>query len=685
MSERFDGSAVGAAGNSSLTSTYQIMGELGSGGGGIVYKAWHTRLRIPVVIKELHQGTGMNVNAQRNEVEALKGMKNPYLPQVFDFIVEDGKAYTVIEYIEGESLDKLLARGRRFTQKQIFLWYKQLLSALQALHNEGICHRDIKPANIMLTPKGNVCLIDFNASLVSGNDIRLVSRSLGYASPEQFEIYERYRAAAGKNTSVNAAGIDWSRSDIYSLGATIYHLLCGRPPAARASERIPLERMGSWWDGLVYVVERSMRIVPADRFPSVDILSQILMNIQKYDKRRIAADRKIYLASALFLVFFVIFAALTFWGYRVLDFESDESYSNLVERIARSDDPGDLYMKALEISDSRLDAHYAVAKRYWEIGSFDLCASHISKQMDRLSRFKSHKVGYLYYYLADCYFHMGEYEQAAEYFAHAVERVNDDATMYRDYAVTCMRTQESDPDLIRDLTERAEELGMEQDSRWYLDAEKKAFEGDATSASQMFYMVISYSLDRSLLVKAYLGRADLAARGERKNIDKATDLLKQGIARLTFDYKGDLYGDGRTALMWERLVDLHISERQYAQAAKIMGEMKSYYEKSGSEDFSRMAKKLAMVYQKSGDYEGAQRVLSELFMKDDENYRIPLLQAFYEEERQSSQPERMRDYSEFERYYRLTEKLYTKHRLEGDFAEDPAVKRLRELAETLLK
>ena len=168
-----------------LNSIYKIEGELGSGGGGVVYKAWHTHLQKYVVIKELKRGTKDNVETQRNEVEALKNVKSIYLPQVLDFFVENDRVYTVMEFIDGTSLDKLLAKNYRFTQQQVVKWYAQLAAALEVIHKQNIAHRDIKPANIMLLPDGNVCLIDFNAALVGESDVRLISRSLGYASPEQ--------------------------------------------------------------------------------------------------------------------------------------------------------------------------------------------------------------------------------------------------------------------------------------------------------------------------------------------------------------------------------------------------------------------------------------------------------------------------------------------------------------------
>jgi serine/threonine protein kinase len=337
--------------------TYRIESELGSGGGGVVYKAWHTRLQKHVVIKELKSGSAADVETQRNEVEALKNVKSAYLPQVFDFLIENGRVFTVMEFVEGESLDRLLERGRKFSQPQIVKWYGQLASALEVIHRQNVAHRDIKPANIMLLSNGDVCLIDFNAALVGGNDVRLISRSLGYASPEQYDIYERYRNTYRASmhlgsSSVNAAppggattqktapaalpaidGIDWKLSDIYSLGATMYHLLSGRHPPERASETVPISKVGHFGEGIVFVVEQSMRLQPGERFPSAAALSEAVRNIHKFDTRwKVSQSKKIAAAVILPLVL-ALFTGTALFGNRVMAQEKEERYYAAVHDI----------------------------------------------------------------------------------------------------------------------------------------------------------------------------------------------------------------------------------------------------------------------------------------------------------------------------------------------------------------
>lgn len=184
-----------------LLNTYEVLKELGAGGGGVVYLARHTRLDKFVVLKADRRKITTNPEVLRREVESLKNLNQQYIPKVYDFFIEEDTVYTVIDYIEGQSFDRALKAGETFTQAQVVTWAKQLLQALEYLHTRpphGILHADIKPANIMLTPEGDIRLIDFNIALVlKGEGAVAVGHSFGYASPEHY-LYSQESASKNR-------------------------------------------------------------------------------------------------------------------------------------------------------------------------------------------------------------------------------------------------------------------------------------------------------------------------------------------------------------------------------------------------------------------------------------------------------------------------------------------------------
>ena len=156
-----------------IADIYEIQNQIGAGGGGIVYLGRHLRLNEKIVLKADKRSLNTKMELLRREVDMLKNLSHTYIPQVYDFVEEDGVFYTIMAYIEGESLDQVLKRSQKIKQSQIIQWACELLEALNYLHTRppyGIIHGDIKPANIMLRPDGNICLIDYNIALALGEN-----------------------------------------------------------------------------------------------------------------------------------------------------------------------------------------------------------------------------------------------------------------------------------------------------------------------------------------------------------------------------------------------------------------------------------------------------------------------------------------------------------------------------------
>ena len=211
-----------------LHGRYLIEQLLGQGGMGAVYYAQDNRLDVPVAVKELTPQPGLDKQTLaelrtqfEQEAQILARLDHPHLVRVSDFFSQGGSEYLVMSYIEGESLSARIERDGALEESQVLVWAAQLLDALSYCHSRGIIHRDVKPQNVIIRPDGRVALVDFGlVKLWDPNDphTKIAMRGMGtpeYAPPEQYDAQ---------------MGHTDPRSDLYSLGATLYHALTGQSP-----------------------------------------------------------------------------------------------------------------------------------------------------------------------------------------------------------------------------------------------------------------------------------------------------------------------------------------------------------------------------------------------------------------------------------------------------------------------
>ena len=211
-----------------LQNRYRIVSLLGQGGMGAVYRAWDTRLEVPVALKEMipQPGLAPNVLTQlrqqfHQEAKTLARLNHPNLVRVTDFFQEEGSVYLVMDFVEGKSLSELIEREGALPEADVLKWSHQLLYALAYCHSQGVIHRDVKPQNVIVNPGGQAILVDFGlVKLWDPNDPRTKTAMRGMGTPE-YAPPEQYSAQAW-NTD--------ARSDLYGLGATMYHALTGQAP-----------------------------------------------------------------------------------------------------------------------------------------------------------------------------------------------------------------------------------------------------------------------------------------------------------------------------------------------------------------------------------------------------------------------------------------------------------------------
>lgn len=336
-----------------VASTYELLQHIGAGGGGNVYLAKHLRLDKLVVLKADKRKMNARPELLRREVDVLKDLTHSYIPKVYDFFVEDDTVYTVMDYIQGESLDKPLKRGERFSQAQVITWAKQLLEALAYLHSpthgippKGYVHSDIKPANLMLKPDGSICLIDFNISLALG-ELNFIGCSAGYASPEHYGLdYSSGFTSLNRdpNTPTSEAPTEYQggsstpgsrrmilpdvRSDIFSTGATLYHLLSGKRPAQNALQVVPLSKT-EFSPQLVDIITRAMNPNPDLRFQTAADMLWALEHLHENDPRVKKQRRSLILFESGMCALFLLGIFSSFTGLKRI--QTAESFLKLTE------------------------------------------------------------------------------------------------------------------------------------------------------------------------------------------------------------------------------------------------------------------------------------------------------------------------------------------------------------------
>ncbi len=264
-----------------LDEKYRILELLGEGGMGSVYKAENQRMPGPLwAIKELLIEAFADPRELREAIDrfekesALMGqltvLPHPRLPRVIDRFRENGRYYFVMEFVPGKSLDKLLEEAKQpLPERQVVDWAIQVCEALSFIHNQTppVILRDLKPGNVMVTPQGEVKLIDFGIARIWKPGQKSNTENLGtmtYASPEHL----------GQTGQTDA------RSDIYSLGATMYHLLTNEeptpldtPPPGSLRARNPHISQG-----VEDIIIKAMQLDPNRRFQSAAAMQTALQS-----------------------------------------------------------------------------------------------------------------------------------------------------------------------------------------------------------------------------------------------------------------------------------------------------------------------------------------------------------------------------------------------------------------------
>jgi len=272
--------------NTLLQGRYLVMRLLGQGGMGAVYQATDRKFGNAVALKETFYNDLQLRKAFSHEARLLNRLRHAALPVVTDYFAIGERQFLVMQYIPGKDLEQLLADRKTqgqgvFMASQVLRWADQLLDALEYLHSQKppIIHRDIKPQNLKLTPRGEVILLDFGLAKGIVTHQSQVSQSIRGYTPNYASLEQ-----------IRGTGTD-ARSDIYSIGATMYHLLTGEMPqdaltriaAILMSQPDPLKLIASMNPevpaAIAQVIEKAMAPHPDQRYSSAAAMRQALRSV----------------------------------------------------------------------------------------------------------------------------------------------------------------------------------------------------------------------------------------------------------------------------------------------------------------------------------------------------------------------------------------------------------------------
>lgn len=345
-----------------IENKYEILTEIGRGGMSVVYLAMDRRLNKQWAVKEIKKQVNNSYNdiviqSLITESNLMKKLDHPALPRIVDIIDDGSTIYIVMDYIEGTSLDRVLDERGAIGQDTVIEWAKQLCDALNYLHGRTppIIYRDMKPANVMLKPEGTLKIIDFGIAREFkeyniADTVCLGTK--GYAAPEQF----------------GGQGQTDARTDIYSLGVTLYQLITGKNPTEPPYEIYPIR----YWNpslsvGLENIILKCTQLNPDDRYQNCSELMYALNHYEEIDGRYIRRQkRKVFACAAALTVTILSLAAGTYFNYAA-DKNKSYNYNQLMadaEKEVDFEKREQMYIDAIDVRPEMIDAYEGLISLY---------------------------------------------------------------------------------------------------------------------------------------------------------------------------------------------------------------------------------------------------------------------------------------------------------------------------------
>lgn len=345
---------------------YKILSEIGRGGMSVVYMAINEKANKTWAVKEVRKDGRMDFNVVRQgllaEIDTLKRLSHPNLPSIVDLIEDESSFIIVMDYIEGRSLDKIIAESGSQAETLVVEWAKQLCDVLGYLHSQKppIIYRDMKPANVMLKPNGSIMVIDFgtakNYEIEYGETTGI--GTIGYAAPEQY-----IGSGLGRTDG---------RTDIYCLGMTLYYLLTNIDPCKNLISDKSIRIINpALSHGLDSIIQKCTQFQPADRYQSC---AELMYDLENYNALEPIHKKKQKKKLSLFFTTALLSILLAFGGILFGASAKSKASDNYDQKLYEASKTAD-YAEKIEIYEEciaipnkagQTDAYLALIKAFKE-------------------------------------------------------------------------------------------------------------------------------------------------------------------------------------------------------------------------------------------------------------------------------------------------------------------------------
>lgn len=647
---------------------YEIIKQLGSGGMSTVYLARNVKLGSYWAIKVGNKKKNEKIDLLA-EPNIMKNLNHPGIARVFDIVEDEENIYIIEDYIEGVSLDDELKRVVKIGEKDLIAWAKQITEALIYLHGSKpnpIIYRDMKPSNLILNKEGKIVIVDFGIAREfkqeSQGDTTHMG-TIGYAAPEQF---------GGWQTD--------ARTDIYSLGVTLYHLVTGKGPNEPPYELRPIRELDSKLStGLEYIITKCTNQNPNSRYQSAAELLLDLLNIHKLNKeyKRMQLIKHAIIVCLSASIF--AFSYLTWAGFKQIDQEKLDEYNALIStgtellNAKQYSNALATFGQAIAKMPLKIDGYKDTARAYLAKGDYDECISYINKIVFTNVNTAIYDAD-IHYVLGTAYFEKKDYQNAGDSFVKAAGLNLSSVVYRRDLAVSLARSGK--------LTEAMAQLndlknkGSDEDVTWYVSGEISRAQKNIPEAETDFTKCLNLTQSEELKSKTFISLAenyiDSKSISDNSAIQKEVDILERAKRELK---SGNLIQitEMLGAAYYDRALNVSNNKNESYQKAldnfnqlMSMGYSRSYLNRN-----------IAIIYQQMRNYSEAEKTLLQMKETYPEDYTGYMQLALLYAEIENGKANEQRDYQKTYDNYLLAVKYCP------DGEKNPAVQPLVNLINEL--